>query len=66
MRHFHHSTDLGDGHALCDQRLSGLDHADVLLRSVPGAFYGEVKSMGQAGRLRTLILLRPISGVHVT
>ena len=42
LRHLDHAADVGDGLALGDQLLGGLELADDLLRCVPGAFHGEV------------------------
>ena len=42
LRHLDDAADVGDGLALGDQLLGGLELADDLLRCVPGAFHGRV------------------------
>ena len=42
LRHLQDPADIGDGLALGDQLLGGLEFADDLLGCEPGAFHGEV------------------------
>jgi len=42
LRHLDDAADVGDGLALGDQLLGGLEFADDLLRCVPGAFHGGI------------------------
>ena len=42
LRHLDDAADVGDGLALGDQLLGGLELADDLLSCVPGAFHGRV------------------------
>ena len=63
MRHLENPADIGDGLALGDQLLGGIELAVNLLRCRLGGFLGMCPA--QSGRLRTLIHPGSVSGVHI-